>query len=187
MEELFVQGPCKGFELRPDVVVCVEILLKRGLRADRLRWTGRLDDLLRVTAHRDVLQVLPERTELLDEVLAVVRLQIFDELESEFFQPVRSLRADAENLPNGYRREKCRHVVPCHHRQPIGLREIRGNLRDRFRGCDSDCAGESVIPPARGFCFSGEVLGKRENYPNPDSYPATTLLNSPTVHKHGGG
>src|SRR3989442_8135396 len=167
MEELFVQGPCKGFELRPDVVVCVEILLKRGLRADRLRWTGRLDDLLRVTAHRDVLQILPERTELLDEVLAVVGLQIFDELESEFFQPVRGLRADAEDLPNGYRREKCRHVVPCHYRQPIGLREIRGNLRDRFRRCDSDCAGEAVLAPERGFYFPGVVGGKRQNSPTP--------------------
>src|SRR3989442_7028249 len=106
MEELFVQGPCKGFELRPDVVVCVEILLKGGLRADRLRWTGRLDDLLRVTAHRDVLQVLPERTELLDEVLAVVRFQIFDYPESQFFYPVRRFLADAQELPNGHSRRQ---------------------------------------------------------------------------------
>src|SRR6267378_7372803 len=107
MEELLVQRLREGFELGPDVIIGVQILLERRLRADRLRWTRRLDDLLGVAAHRDVLQVLPERTELLDEVLAVVRLQIFDHLESEFCQPVRRLRADAEDLPNGYRREKC--------------------------------------------------------------------------------
>src|SRR3989442_2691922 len=112
MEELFVQGPCKGFELRPDVVVCVEILLKGGLRADRLRWTGRLDDLLRVTAHRDVLQILPERTELLDEVLAVVGLQIFDHLESRFLQTIPRLWADAAGLPDRHRGAQCRPLRP---------------------------------------------------------------------------
>src|SRR2546426_8849818 len=85
VDELFVEGLRHSLQFRPHVVVGAQVLLERHLRADRLRGARRLDDLFGVAAHRHVVQVLAERPEELDEILAVVSLDVRDRLEANLF------------------------------------------------------------------------------------------------------
>src|SRR5881409_1929145 len=69
---------------------------RRGSRshlgADRLRGARGLDDLFGVAAHRYVMQVLAEGPEELDEILAVVYLDVRDRLETDLLEPLGGLR-----------------------------------------------------------------------------------------------
>ncbi len=63
MAQLLVERSYQRLEFRPDRLVAREVVLERRLRADRLRGTARFHDLSRVTAQRDIVDVLTERTE----------------------------------------------------------------------------------------------------------------------------
>src|SRR6266566_5520080 len=95
LPQLFVKGLHQGLEFRPDRLVAREIVLERRLRADRLWWTARFHDLSRVAAHRDIVDVLTERTEQLYEILAIVLLYVADRLQADLLEPIGGLGTDA--------------------------------------------------------------------------------------------
>src|SRR6266571_5469428 len=157
MAQLLVERSYQRLEFRPDRLVAREVVLERRLRADRLRGTARFHDLSRVTAQRDIVDVLTERTEQLHEILTIVLLHVADRLQADLLESIGGLGTDAQDLPDGERSEEFHDVVRLDDGEPIGLLEIGGDLRGRLRRGDADRAGESLLLPDRGLDLPGKV------------------------------
>src|SRR2546426_11358698 len=167
LPQLFVKGLHEGLEFRPDRLVAGEVVLERRLRADRLRGTARFHDLSSIASHRDVVNVLTECSEQLYEILTIVLLYVADRLQADLLEPIGGLGTDTKDLPDGERSEEFHDVVRKDDGEPIGLLEIGGDLRGRFRRGDADGTGESLLLPDRGLDLPGEV-------PSPVVVAATT-------------
>src|SRR5438309_4622464 len=89
--ELLMEGLHQGLEFGPERLVAREVVLERRLRADRLRRTARFHDLSCVATHRDIVNVLTERTEQLHEILTIVLLYVADRLQADLLEPIRGL------------------------------------------------------------------------------------------------
>src|SRR5947208_14650038 len=167
MAQLFVKGLHQGLEFRPERLVARDVVLERRLRADRLRWTARFHDLSCVATHRDIVDILTERTEQLYEILTIVLLYVADRLQADLLEPIGGLGTDAQDLPDGERSEEFHDVVRKDDGEPIGLFEIGGDLRGCLRRGDADGAGESLLLAERGLELHGE-------FPSPVVVAATT-------------
>src|SRR2546430_8216600 len=128
MAQLFVKGLHQGLEFRPERLVAGDVVLERRLRPDRLRWTARFHDLSCVAAHRDIVDVLTERTEQLYEILTIVLLYVADRLQADLLEPIGGFWTDAPDLPDGETREEIPDVVRKDDGGPLGAFVIGGGL-----------------------------------------------------------
>src|SRR5207245_5084368 len=102
------------------------------------------------------------RPEELDEILAVVSLDVRNRLETDLLQPLGGLRTHPEDLADGDRREERDDLVRRDDGEPVRLLKVRGDLRDRFRRSDPDRTGEAMSVADRDFDLPREIVRVRE-------------------------
>src|SRR3989442_925993 len=108
------------------------------------------------------MQVLAEGLEELDDILAVVYLDVRDRLEADLLEPVGGLRTHPEDLPHGDRCQEDDDLVRRDDREPVRLLKVRGDLCDRFRRSDPDGTGEAMPVADRALNLPREILCVRE-------------------------
>jgi hypothetical protein len=120
----------------------MQVALERRLAADRDGLAVRHDGPVVDTACRVGEPGAVAATEMLDEPAALARGEVADRTHVQRLEPRGRLRPDAVDAPRRQRPYARRNVGRGQHRQPVGLVELRGDLREQLVRRHADRAGQ---------------------------------------------